>query len=386
LPDKQTMRVHLKRPILWLDHLLASNDYYMVAREHADGDKNFFQNQPISTAPFKVLRSESGTGGGIDSVRHERFGRQDSRWGGYQLPFIKEIRNISLETTAAIAAYRSGQVDYRNTIMPFNEFQDLLSTNPDSIIQIHAPNSNYSDPWALNLNTPPLSDIRIRRALNLAINRPEMIEVVWGGFASAQHPMGYPFMGYADPLHPDELGEWYRYDPARARALLAEAGYPNGFEMEFMTGTALDNADVVAIQYLEAIGVRVKPIQVESAVLTGNRLSRNYTHAVSGGRSAATGWTAIKNAMDFFLPDAPQNTSGVNDPVMTNLIEKAAYSLDQAYFLEKVVGFYTFFRRPWLQNVASAVQGQFCCWGTPQAAVAWIDHTAPDGRGGRLRA
>jgi ABC-type transport system substrate-binding protein len=107
--------------------------------------------------------------------------------------------------------------------------------------------------------------------------------------------------------------------------------------------------------------------------------------------------------MDFFLPDAPQNTSGVNDPVMTDLIEKAAYtldvdeqvrlirqindrSLDQAYFLEKVVGFYTFFRRPWLQNVASAVQGQFCCWGTPQAAVAWIDDTAPEGRKGRLRA
>jgi hypothetical protein len=61
-------------------------------------------------------------------------------------------------------------------------------------------------------------------------------------------------------------------------------------------------------------------------------------------------------------------------------------SLDQAYYLDKVVGFYVFFRRPWLHNVASAVQGQFCCWGTPQAAVAWIDDTAPDGRGGRLKA
>ena len=102
-------------------------------------------------------------------------------------------------------------------------------------------------------------------------------------------------------------------------------------------------------------------------------------------------------------PNGDKNYAGVNDPVMNDLVERAAYtldadeyirlvreinqrSLDQAYYLDHVVGFYIFFRRPWLQNVASAVQGQFCCWGTPQAAVAWIDNTAPEGRGGRLRA
>jgi peptide/nickel transport system substrate-binding protein len=402
LPDKETMRVHVKRPILWLDHTLASNDYWMVAREHAEGDPNYFQNQPISTAPFKVLKSQSGTGGGIESVRHPGFGRQDSRWAGYQLPFMREVRNISLETTAALAAYRSGQVDYRNTIMPYNEFEDLLSTNPDSIIQIHAPNANYNDPWAFNVNNPPLDDVRVRRALNMAINRPEMIDVVWGGFASGQYPMTYPFQGLTDPLHPNDLGPWHQYNPSEAKRLLAEAGYPNGFELELMTDTTIDNDDVVAIQYLEAIGVRVRPVHLEASVLSTNRESRKFAHAVTGGRSA-TGWTAIKNAFEFYTPDSVKNYSGINDPVMTDLVERAAYTLDideqiqlirkinerhmdQAYHLDKVVGFYIFFRRPWLHNVASAVQGQFCCWGTPQGAVAWIDDTAPDGRGGRLKA
>ena len=400
LPDKQTMRIYPKRPILWMDHLLASNDYYMVAREHAEGDKRRFEQQPIGTGPFKVLKTENGVG--IESVRHERFGRQDDRWSGYQLPFMKEVRNIQLDTTAALAAFRSGQVDYRNTIMPFNEFQDLLSTNPDSVIQIHAPNSNYGGSWGFNLKNPPLDDVRVRRAMQMAINIPEMIDLIWGGFASGAYIIGYPFLGRTDPLHPDDMGEWYQYNPTRAKALLAEAGYPNGFDLELMTGTTLSNDNVVAIQYLEAIGVRVKPVHLEAAVLSNNVLERKFTHAISG-RDSATGWTAIKNAFEFFTPGGTKNLSGIDDPVLNNLLEKAAYtldadeqlrlvrqmherSLDQVYYLEKVVGFYVFFRRPWLHNVASAVQGQFCCWGTPQAALAWIDDTAPEGRKGRLKA
>jgi len=400
LPDKQTMRVHVKRPILWLDHTLASNDYYMVAREHAEGDQRLFANQPIGTGPFKVLKSENGVG--IESVRHERFGRQDERWAGYQLPFMKEVRNIQLDTTAALAAFRSGQVDYRNTIMPFNEFQDLLSTNPDSVIQIHAPNSNYGGSWGFNLKNPPLDDVRVRRAMQMAINLPEMIDLIWGVFASGAYIIGYPFLGRTDPLHPDDMGEWYQYNPTRAKALLAEAGYPNGFDLELMTGTTLSNDNVVAIQYLEAIGVRVKPVHLEAAVLSNNVLERKFTHAITG-RDSATGWTAIKNAFEFFTPGGTKNLSGIDDPVLNDLLEKAAYtldadeqlrlvrqmhdrSLDQVYYLEKVVGFYVFFRRPWLHNVASAVQGQFCCWGTPQAALAWIDDTAPEGRKGRLKA
>ncbi len=400
LPDKQTLRIHPKRPILWLDNLFASNDYWMVAREHAEGDKRRFEQQPIGTGPFKTVFSQNGVG--REAVRHPGYGRQDARWPGYQLPFLKEVRYTAMETTAAIAAFRSGQIDSRNTIMPFNEFQDLLATNPDSRTQIHAPNSNYGSSWGLDLNNPPFDDVRVRRALNMAINRPEMGELVWGGFASPAHTMGYPFMGYTDPLGWDELGPWYQYNPSKAKELLAEAGYPNGFEMEFMTGTDLRNDDIVAMQYLEAIGVRVKPVQVESTVLTANRLARKFTHAITA-RDSATGWTAIKNAIEYFTPDATKNLSQVNDPVMNDLIERAAYtldadeyvrlirqindrSLDQAYYLEKVVGFYVLFGRPWLHNVASAVQGQFLAWGTVQVAVAWIDDTAPEGRKGRLKA
>jgi hypothetical protein len=58
LPDRQTMRVHVKRPILWLDNLLASNDYWIVAREHAEGDKRHFEQQPIGTGPFKVVHQQ----------------------------------------------------------------------------------------------------------------------------------------------------------------------------------------------------------------------------------------------------------------------------------------------------------------------------------------
>jgi peptide/nickel transport system substrate-binding protein len=399
LPDKETVRVYLKRPILYLDHILASNDYWMVAREHAEGDKNFFQQQPIGTGPFRVVKTEYLVG--LEAVRHPGFGRRDPRWPDYPLPFMRGVKYTYAVTTAAVAAYRSGQSDIWNVIMAFNEFEDILTTNPDSIIQIHAPNSTYSAPWGLNLQNPPLNDVRVRRALNMAINRPEMIDVVWGGFASAQYPMGYAFQGYTEPLMPEDLGPWYQYNPEKAKELLAEAGYPNGFEMEYMLGTTLADDDIVVIKYLEAIGVRVKLVQVESTVLSANRNAKKFNHAIITGLSA-TGWTAVKNAFEFWSPDSQKNYGGINDPVMLDLLDRAAYTLDwdeqvqlirqmnqraldQAYYLLKVVGYYVFFRRPWMNNVASAIQGQFQAWGTVQVAVAWNDDTAPEERKGHLK-
>ena len=398
--DKETLRVHLKRPVLFLNHILASSDYWIFAREHAEGDQNVWKQQPIGTGPFKVVEYKPGAS--IVAARHERHGRRDSRWPDYPLPFLKEWRAFRFaDITASKAAFRSGQLDYL-TLSDYVTLNDMLATNPEAIVEVIAPSSTYPPyRWELNNQNELLRDVRVRRALNMGVDRRAMIDTLYGGMASAGHPMGYTFMGLADPLAPEDLDAWHQYDPAKARSLLAEAGLPDGFEMELMTGTSLADADVMTIQYLEAIGVRVKTVQLESAVLSGNRLNKRFKHAING--ESSSGFTPVMNALDLFLPTSPRNYAQVDDPVMTNLVNELTYTLDadqvgplvrrineraldQCYALERVVNFTILFRQAWLHNVATAVQGYYCCFGSQQVAVAWVDDKAPAGRAGHLKA
>jgi hypothetical protein len=142
-------------------------------------------------------------------------------------------------------------------------------------------------------------------------------------------------------------------------------------------------------------------VQLESAVLTGNRVNKTFKHSILG--ESSSGFTPVMNALDLFLPNSPRNYARVDDPLMTDLLNKVTYTLDadeqvrlvkqindraldQCYAIERVVNFYTFFRQRWLQNVATAVQGYYCCFGSQQVAVGWVDDTAPGGRAGRLKA
>ena len=404
LPDKETVRVHLKRPALVLDMILSGNNYYIFAREHFEGPKERWERQPIGIGPFKMVNQRVGTGGTMETVRHERFARRDDRWAGYQLPFLKEFKQISLAAEVTTkAALRSGQIDF-SSISDYVDLQDLISTNPEFIVQVQAPNTTYSTSWTLNLRDPLFQDIRVRRALSLALNRREMIETLLGGMGSGAHAITWTWLGLSDPLTPADLGQWQQYDPAKAKALLAEAGYPNGFELEDMVSGSPSNSDIMVQQYLEQVGVRVKFNQVEGVVATSAFENKSFKHSITRlSGTGSTGYDPIKWAREWFLPGSPKNYGSINDPVMTDLVDRATYTLDadeqrrllwkihereldQSYRLETYVPFSAFVRQPWLGNVASAVQGYFNAWGYHQVTTAWINDKAPAGRGGRLKA
>jgi peptide/nickel transport system substrate-binding protein len=213
----------------------------------------------------------------MDLVRHERFSRRDDRWSGYALPFLRAFNNFALAAgVTAKAALRSGQIDY-TAVSDYVDLQDLLDTNPELVVQVAAPNTTYPPaPWALNLRDPALGDIRVRRALSMAINRREMIETLAGGLGSGSHPISYTWLGRTDPFSPEELGPWQEYNPARSKQLLAEAGYPSGFELEYMVSGTPTNRDVIAQQMLEQVGVRVTFNQVEAVVLNAARTNRTF--------------------------------------------------------------------------------------------------------------
>jgi len=182
----------------------------------------------------------------------------------YKLPFADTItyRYIKDESTA-LTALRTGKLDIMETVR-WSAVDELKKSAPK--LQWNKFISNNGSYITLRMDQKPFDDVRVRRAMNLAINKPEIIKTYYGGNAEMLgFPMHSSWAGYYEPLAdmPESVRELYSYNPAKAKQLLAEAGYPNGFTFKTQTTAASLDNDLLAMvaAYLAKVGVKME-IQV----------------------------------------------------------------------------------------------------------------------------
>jgi peptide/nickel transport system substrate-binding protein len=179
----------------------------------------------------------------------------------YKLPFVDKVtyRFIKDEQTF-VTALRTAKLDLLEAVR-WSHVDELKKTAPK--IQWNRYLSNGGQFIALRMDQKPFDDIRVRRALNLAVNKQEIVKSYYGGNAEMlAWPMHPSYTGYYEPLQqmPPAVQELYAYDPKKAKALLAEAGYPNGFSFKVQTSTASVEGDLLQMvaAYLDKIGVRME--------------------------------------------------------------------------------------------------------------------------------
>ncbi|MDH4392157.1 MAG: ABC transporter substrate-binding protein [Aquabacterium sp.] len=182
----------------------------------------------------------------------------------YKLPFADTItyRYIKDESTA-LTALRTGKIDIMESVR-WSAVDELKKSAPK--LQWNKFISNNGSYITLRTDQKPFDDPRVRRALNLAVNKPEIIKTYYGGNAEMLgFPMHSSWVGYYEALAdmPESVRELYVYNPAKAKALLAEAGYPNGFSFKAQTSSASLDNDLLAMvaAYLAKVGVKME-IQV----------------------------------------------------------------------------------------------------------------------------
>jgi len=163
------------------------------------------------------------------------------------------------DDNAQVAAMLAGDIDYL-PIVGALETIDQFKDNPQ--FQVLAGVTEGETLVDINNKKPPFDDVRVRRALAYAIDRQAVIDGAMNGY-------GTPIGSHFSPAHPYyvDLTGLYPHDPKKAKALLAEAGHPNGFETTLRlppTTYARRGGEIVAAQ-LEAVGIRARIIPLEWA-------------------------------------------------------------------------------------------------------------------------
>ena len=227
----------MTRVVLW--HMTDEEYFEEIG---ADG----FASAPIGTGPFEF----------VEWVKDERLVLEANPdyWGGS--PRIQTVIFQPIpESATRIAALESGDVDIITAVPP--EYVDQAPGGVE-IVTVPGTRAFY---LGMNVDVEPFDDVRVRQAMNYAIDIESIIENVLNGLARRiDNPLLPEAFGYAaTPV--------YSYDLDKARSLLAEAGYPDGFEMELDTQPPLKEIAEILAGQLSAVGINAKVNIMERAAL-----------------------------------------------------------------------------------------------------------------------
>jgi peptide/nickel transport system substrate-binding protein len=206
---------------------------------------------PVGTGPFKFVEWIPA-----DSLTLERF---DDYWRkGY--PYLdKIVVKPFADPEARLRNLSSGVIDLLMNVSL--AAQPELAQEEGMVVGIQPPGGSFYA-FIMNINAPPFDNILVRQAMNYATNRQEIAAVAFHGQADPV-PVPYPPTSW---VYPKDLTTYYTYDPAKAKELLAEAGYPDGFSIKMLVrdteGPYLEQAQVYQ-QQLAAIGVHVELVPTE---------------------------------------------------------------------------------------------------------------------------
>jgi len=244
-PDPQTVILRLAKPDYLLLYRLGLSEAVVFSPSSAANAKA----NPVGTGPFKFVRWTKG-----DRIELTRV-------ADYREPDTTGLKDIVFrfiaEPAAIVAAMLSGDVDaFPNGIPPENIPQ--FQADPRFVVKIGQTEGKTL--LAINNGKKPFDDLRVRRAIAHALDRKAIIDGAMFGYAL---PIGSHFSPL-DPGYVDLTGR-YPYDVAKAKALLAEAGLPDGFSATLKLpppSYARRSGEIIA-QQLAAIGIKVtiEPLQ-----------------------------------------------------------------------------------------------------------------------------
>jgi peptide/nickel transport system substrate-binding protein len=310
--DTHKVRIHLKKPFPAALEYVASTLAIYPREYYAKAGPKGMSDKPVGTGPYKV--TESVAGKTITLVKNTAY----FPGGAKGQPSIGKIVQRTIgETQTQVAELISGRLDWIWQIPP--DLAKNLATRSDiKIVTGESMRISYMTLDAEGKSSKPMANLKVRQAMNHAINRQALVDHIFPGtrlISANCHPIQFGCT--------QEVTK-YGYDPARAKALLAEAGYPNGFEVELYAYRDRQVTEAI-IGDLRAVGINAKLVYMTFPAMYEKKLAKQtpLVHSTTGSWSIADASVPLSVTFQGGPPDMAQ------DNELTGWIVEAANLIDQ---------------------------------------------------------
>ena len=317
--DRYTVRFTLKEPFAWFLDVLASTSMLIVPREAVETYGDLKKAEAcVGTGPWMLERHEPGVR--VTLTRHPEYFLSG-------LPYADGVEvAVERDPASRFAAFLAGRYDFGPEYAMVLRRLDLdvaRQRKPGlQTAEFVLPTMNMT--W-MKLDQKPFDDLRVRRAMAIATNWRDLVAAnAWAHGHGVPNPaIPAAFQEWSIPLAelPPEGRRLYEYDPAEAKRLLAEAGYPTGFTtpVETTAGYASDYMDGVQaqLQNWKAAGIETELRLKEYGAFLATTLAGKFEKVALGLFS----WTEPDSYLyRLYVPGQPSNVGGVNDAKLTEMI------------------------------------------------------------------
>jgi peptide/nickel transport system substrate-binding protein len=332
--DRHTVKFTLKEPYAWfLDVLANPMAVCIVAKECVE-----------KMGDLKKPEATVGTGPWMLDSYRPNVGMTLVRNPTYFVPGLPNIDRIEIlvdeDKASRIAAFLTGKYDLGTEFPGTIDWTDwdVVKRGRRDLKTMMFPSNVMSHIYVRN-DKPPFSDVRVRRAMSLAINRQAIIDATYEGNGAFNPPVPAALKEWSIPM--DQLGEGARYykpDLAAARKLMAEAGHPNGFPatMEFTTygsNVLVDQMQLI-LKDLKSIGIEVKLSTKEYGAYIATTFYGKYDSMAFGPQ------TPFLEPDNFlygqYYPGEIKNHGHINDPVVADMLIRQRRTQDLAKRREQI--------------------------------------------------
>ena len=282
--DDYTIKVTLKEPFAGFLASISSPGVSIYDSEATEAAGDQFGMDPavtVGTGPFEF--SSWSFNNQLVLTRNEDYWKGASKLPGVVIKIIPDTETQSM-------MFESGELDILDLDYAADSVDRFTETYPDQIVQGPRVGIVY---FTMNFNKEPFQDVRVRKAVQMSIDRQAILDALYGGRGQVEQGIfPHGLIGF----NPDQ--EEIKYDPEAAKALLAEAGYADGFDMEIAADSSASDTMTMALEIvsdqLAEVGIRAEIKNYDESTWLETRKSGELGSFIST-------WSADYNDPDNFI-------------------------------------------------------------------------------------
>ena len=282
--DDYTIKVTLKEPFAGFLASISSPGVSIYDSEATEAAGDQFGMDPavtVGTGPFEF--SSWSFNNQLVLTRNEDYWKGASGLPGVVIKIIPDTETQSM-------MFESGELDILDLDYAADSVDRFTETYPDQIVQGTRVGIVY---FTMNFNKEPFQDVRVRKAVQMSIDRQAILDALYGGRGQVEQGIfPHGLIGF----NPDQ--EEIKYDPEAAKALLAEAGYADGFDMEIAADSSASDTMTMALEIvsdqLAEVGIRAEIKNYDESTWLETRKSGELGSFMST-------WSADYNDPDNFI-------------------------------------------------------------------------------------